>query len=82
VRYWAADGRFNLQRPEKPPQRDVRSAPLLCRDSDEYVTLNADFWDGLGVDPAFNLIPAGKILAGSVRAVATTPGVMEHQSVS
>jgi hypothetical protein len=31
-----------------------------------YVTLSADFWDGLGVDPAFNLIPAAKSLAGSV----------------
>jgi hypothetical protein len=33
---------------------------------DEYGTLSADFWDGLGVDPAFNLIPAAKSLAGSV----------------
>jgi hypothetical protein len=34
---------------------------------DEYVTLSADFWDGLGVDPAINLIPAGESLAGSVQ---------------
>jgi hypothetical protein len=33
---------------------------------DEYVTLGADFWDGLGVDPDVNLIPAGQSLAGSV----------------
>jgi hypothetical protein len=34
---------------------------------DEYVTLTADFWDGLGLDPAINLIPAGESLAGSVQ---------------
>jgi hypothetical protein len=33
---------------------------------DEYVTLSADFWDGLDVDPTANLIPAGESLAVSV----------------
>ena len=33
---------------------------------DEYVTLSADFWDGLGLDPALNLSPAGETLVGSV----------------
>ena len=27
---------------------------------DIYVTLNADHWDGLGTDPAWDLIPAGE----------------------
>ncbi len=34
---------------------------------DEYVTLTADFWDGLGLDPGLNLVPAGESLAGSVQ---------------
>jgi hypothetical protein len=33
---------------------------------DEYVTLSADFWDGLGLDPAINSIPTGTTLADSV----------------
>ena len=33
---------------------------------DEYVTLTADSWDGFGVDPAVNLIPAGESFVGSV----------------
>ena len=33
---------------------------------DEYVTLRADFWDGLGLDPSLNLLPAGESLAGAV----------------
>jgi hypothetical protein len=33
---------------------------------DEYATLSADFWDGLGVDPGLNLIPAGESQGGSV----------------
>ena len=33
---------------------------------DEYGTLSADFWDGLGLDPALNLIPAGLGQGGSV----------------
>ena len=34
---------------------------------DEYGTLTADFWDGLGLDPAINLLPAGEGFAGSVQ---------------
>ena len=34
---------------------------------DEGGTLTADFWDGLGLDPAINLIPAGESFAGSVQ---------------
>jgi hypothetical protein len=41
---------------------------------DEYVTLSADFWDGLGVDPGINLIPAGESLAGSVQFDVVRPG--------
>jgi len=40
---------------------------------DEYVTLSADFWDGLGLDPAVNLIPAGESLANPVGFTVSTP---------
>ena len=40
---------------------------------DEYVTLSADFWDGLGLDPATNLIPAGETLGGVVEFNVATP---------
>jgi len=40
---------------------------------DEYATLSADFWDGLGLDPAFNLIPAGESLASSVGFTVRRP---------
>jgi hypothetical protein len=38
--------------------------PLLPGDHSvrQYVTLTADVWDGLGVDPAVNLVPAGVVL--------------------
>ena len=39
----------------------------------EYVTLSADFWDGLGLDPAINLIPGGESLAGSVGFSVSRP---------
>jgi hypothetical protein len=40
---------------------------------DEYVTLSADFWDGLGLDPTTNLIPAGESLAVSVQFRVVKP---------
>jgi hypothetical protein len=40
---------------------------------DEYVTLSADFWDGLGLDPTMNLIPAGESLAVSVQFRVVKP---------
>ena len=33
---------------------------------DEYIVQSADFWDGLGLDPAVNFGPAGESLVGSV----------------
>jgi hypothetical protein len=40
---------------------------------DEYGTLSADFWDGLGLDPAINLIPAGESPASSVGFSVSRP---------
>jgi hypothetical protein len=40
---------------------------------DEYATLSADFWDGLGLDPALNLIPAGRSQSGSVAFEVVKP---------
>lgn len=43
--------------PPLPPGRHV---------VDEYMTLNTEFWDGIGVDSSSNRIPAGESVAGSI----------------
>ncbi|HYF25331.1 MAG TPA: hypothetical protein VD931_06295 [Baekduia sp.] len=39
----------------------------------EYLTLRADFWDGLGTDPQLNLIPAGESLVDQLAFTVVTP---------
>ena len=39
----------------------------------EYVTLSVDSWDGLGVEPTLNLIPAGESQAGYVEFEVLKP---------
>jgi hypothetical protein len=41
--------------------------PLGTHTVDEYTTLSAEFWDGLGLEPGVNGYPAGESLADSVQ---------------
>jgi len=40
---------------------------------DQYVTLSSDFWDGLALDPALNLVPAGRSFAASFEFTVENP---------
>jgi hypothetical protein len=45
----------------------LRPLPPGDHTVDEYETLTSVFWDGLGLDPAVNSIPAGESADGSVQ---------------